>query len=73
MFAAVLFTIIAKTWKQPKYPQVDEQIKKMRHKRTHEYHSATKKNEIFPFGTTWTDLEGIMLCEISQIGKKITV
>jgi len=25
-----------------------------------------KKNEILPFGTTWMDLEGIMLSEISQ-------
>ena len=30
------------------------------------YYSATKKNEILPFATTWMDLEGIMLSEISQ-------
>ena len=28
-----------------------------------------KKNEILPFVTTWMDLEGIMLSEISQIEK----
>ena len=28
-----------------------------------------KKNEILPFVTTWTDLEGIMLSEISQTEK----
>ena len=33
---------------------------------TMEYYSATKKNEIFPFATTWMELEGIMLSEISQ-------
>ena len=32
---------------------------------TMEYYSAIKKNEILPFATTWLDLEGIMLSEIS--------
>jgi len=31
-----------------------------------EYHSAIKKNKILPFATTWMELEGIMLSEISQ-------
>ena len=30
---------------------------------------ATKRNEILPFATTWMDLEGIMLNEISQTEK----
>ena len=34
-----------------------------------EYYSAIKKNEILPFATTWVDLEGIMLGEISQTEK----
>ena len=33
---------------------------------TMEYYSAIKKNEILPFATTWMELEGIMLSEISQ-------
>ena len=34
-----------------------------------EYYSAHTKKEIFPFATTWVDLEGIMLSEISQTEK----
>ena len=30
------------------------------------YYSAMKKNEILPFATTWMELKGIMLSEISQ-------
>ena len=34
-----------------------------------EYYSAIKKNEILPFATTWMEVEGIMLSEISQSEK----
>ena len=34
-----------------------------------EYYSAIKKNEILPFATTWMELEGIMVSEISQSEK----
>ena len=64
MFTAALFTIV-KVWKQPKCPLIDERIK-MWCIYTMEYYSAIKKNEILPFVTTWMDLEGIMLSEISQ-------
>ena len=33
------------------------------------YYSGIKTNEILPFVTTWMDLEGIMLSEISQTQK----
>ena len=65
MFIAALFTI-AKVWKQPMCPSTDEWIKKMWCICTMEYYSAIKKNEILPFATTWMDLTGIMLSEISQ-------
>ena len=46
VFIAALF-IIAKTWKQPKCPGTDKQIKKMWHTHTHthteEYYLAIKK------------------------------
>ena len=34
-----------------------------------EYYSAIKKNEILPLATTWMELEGIMLSEISPSEK----
>ena len=33
---------------------------------TMEYYSAIKRNEIMPFAATWTDLEIIILKEVSQ-------
>ena len=33
------------------------------HTHTLEYYSAIKKNEIFPFAATWSDLEGIMYAQ----------
>ena len=65
MFTAVLSTI-ARVWKEPKCPSMDEWIKKVWYIYTTEYYLAIKKNEILPFATTWTELEGIVLSEISQ-------
>ena len=68
MFTAALFTI-AKTWKQPKCPLTDEQIKKMRYIHTLEQWSITQpqeNNEIEPLAATWMDLEIIILSEVSQ-------
>ena len=65
MFITALFTI-AKTWKQPKCPWIDEWIKKMWNIYAMEYYSAIKKNEIMPFAATWMDLEIIILSEVRQ-------
>ena len=70
MFIAALSTI-AKVWKEPKCPSMDEWIKQMWNIDTMEYYSAIKKNEILPLTTTWMELEGIMLSEISQ--RKINI
>ena len=42
MFTAALFTI-AKTWKQPKCPSMDDWIRKMWYIYTMEYYSAIKR------------------------------
>ena len=68
MIIAVLFTI-AKMWKQPKCPSVDEWIKQLWDIHTMEYYLAIKKKKILPFVTVWMDLENVMLSEISQSEK----
>ena len=58
VFIAVLFTI-ARTWKQPKCPMVDEWIKKMWYIYTMEYYSAIKKEQ------NWVicrDVDGPRVC-----------
>ena len=70
MFIAVLLTI-AKVWKEPKCPSMDEWIKKMWHIYTMEYYPAVENNEILPLATTWMELEGIKLSEISHRKTKI--
>jgi hypothetical protein len=68
MFIAVLFTI-AKLWKQPRCPTIDECIKKMWYLHIMEFYSAMKKNEILSFAGKWMKLENIILSEVSQAQK----
>ena len=68
MFTAALFTI-AKIWKQPKCPSVDEWIKQLWGIYTMEYYSAIKETKILLFATVWMNLETIMLSEISPSEK----
>ena len=69
MFIVALFTT-AKILNQSRCPSTDEWIKMYLY--TMEYYSARKK-EILLFVATWMDLEGIMVCEISQTEKDRTV
>ena len=70
MFIAALFTVtIAKKWKQPKCPSVDEWLKKRWYIYTMEYYSPTRRKQILPFATTWMELEYITVSEISQAEK----
>ena len=71
MFIASQFTI-AKFWKQPKCPSVNEWIKKLWFY-TMEYYTAERKKELIPFGTAWMELESIMVSEISQTVRDKTI
>ena len=59
---------MAKCWKQPKCPSVNEGIKKLWYIYTMEYYAAERK-EPQPFTTAWMELESITLSEISQAVK----
>ena len=61
MFIAAIFTI-AKIWKQLKCLSTDE---------WYIYNGifSHEKEENLQFGTTWMDIEGIMLSDISQTKK----
>ena len=59
IFIAVLFTI-AKTWKPPKYPSVDEWTKQLWDIYTMEYYLAIEKKKILPFATAWMDLKNVI-------------
>ena len=63
-----LFTI-AKCWKQPKCPSVNEWIKKLWYMHTMEYYTEQRKKELLPFATAWMELENITLSEINQTAK----
>jgi hypothetical protein len=68
MFVAALFTI-AKLWKQPRCPPIDEWIKKMWYLYTMDFYSSMKKNEILSFTSKWMELENIILSKVSQAQK----
>ena len=68
MLITAQFTI-AKCWKQPKCPSVNEWIKKLWYIYTMEFYVVERKKGLLPFTTAWMDLGSIMLSEISQVVK----
>ena len=68
MFIAAQLTI-AKCWKQPKCPSVNEWIKKLWYIYTMEFYAAERKKALRPFVTAWMELESIILSEINQVVK----
>ena len=65
MFIAALF-IIARSWKEPRCPTTEEWIEKIWYVYRMEYYSTIKNNEFMNFLGKWMDLEGIILCEVTQ-------
>jgi hypothetical protein len=65
MFIAALF-IIARSWKEPRCPSIEEQILKMWYIYTMEYYSDIKNNEFMKFLGKWMELENIFLSEVTQ-------
>ena len=68
VFTAASFTI-AKIWKQPECPLIDEWIRKVCIYNGILLRAAIKKNEILPCAATWIGLEGMMLSETSESKK----
>ena len=59
MFIAAIF-IMARSWKQSRYPSTNEWIQKMWDIYTMEYYSATKNNDFMKFLGKWMELENIL-------------
>ena len=65
MFITALF-IIARTWKQPRFPSADEWTRKLWYTYTMEYYSAIKKNTFESVLMRWMKLDLIIQNEVSQ-------
>ena len=65
LFIAALFTI-ARTWKKPVCPSIDEWIKKLWYIYTMEYYSAIKKDALESILMRWINLQSIIQSEVSQ-------
>ena len=67
MFIEALF-IIARSWKEPRCPSMEEWIQKMWYIYTMEYYSAIKNNEFVKL-LARLELENIILSEVTQSQK----
>jgi hypothetical protein len=68
MFIEASF-IIARSWKEPRCPSIEEWIQKMWFIHTMEYYSAVKNNELMKLLGKWMELENIILSEVTQSQK----
>ena len=65
MFIAALFTI-ARTWKKPRCPSIDDWIKKLWYIYTMEYYSAILRNVFESVLRRWMNLEPIIQSGVIQ-------
>jgi hypothetical protein len=72
MFIAALF-IIARSWKEPRCPSIEDWIQKMWYIYTTEYYAAIKNNEFMKFLDKWVYLEDIILSTVTQSQKNTHV
>ena len=64
LFIAAPFTI-ARTWKQPRCPLIDEWLKKLWDIYTVEYYSAIKRNSFESVLIRWTNVSPVIQSEVS--------
>ena len=68
MFIAALF-VVARSWKEPRCPSMEEWTQKMCYIYTMAYYSAIKNSEFMKFIGKWLELENIILSEVTQSQK----
>jgi hypothetical protein len=68
MFIAALF-IIARSWKEPRCPSIEEWIQKMWYIHRMEYCSPIENNEFMKILDKWMYLEDIILSEVTKSQK----
>jgi hypothetical protein len=68
MFIVALF-IVARSWKQPRYPSTEEWVQKIWYIYTIEYYSAIKNNDFMKLAGKCMELENIILSEVTQTHK----
>jgi hypothetical protein len=72
MFIATLF-IIARSWKEPRCPSIEEWIQEMWYIYTMKYYSAIKNDEFMKFLGKWMELENIIVNEVTQSQKNTLI
>ena len=69
MFIAALF-VIARTWKQPRCPSLEEWLIKVWNIYTLEFYSTVKNIDILNFTCKWMEIKNTLLSEVTQTQKE---